>query len=292
MPSIQGGGGAQFQNLRPIQGPQAPQVQKAAETQQAPKDTVRVSQTPTGTTQNVQRQQLLTSETTQVRIHQLLQNGQPNQAERPAGLSFLQRSSMASALAETLAGKHVPDPPQSQNTQAQNAAGQQAAVTYYRQTGANEAQDTAWQRSAQSGRKLKKDDHEEGEFSMFDDSAGQGMSQQQSGDDKHSGQQKRRLLVDEKRRQDQEKAEHAAFGDKKVKLPPVPPRNPLEAPKSLTGKTAELKKPELKKIEAPKAEIKKAEIKKPEIKKVEIKRINTMQPPSPPKKAKADEWDF
>ena len=69
--------------------------------------------------------------------------------------------------------------------------------------------------------------------------------------------------------------------------PSLAPRNPLEAPKSLTGKTAELKKPELKKIEAPKAEIK-----KPEIKKVEIKRMNTMQPPSPPKKAKADEWDF
>lgn len=278
MPSIQGGGGAQFHNLRPIQGPQAPQVQKAAESQQAPKDTVRVSQSPTGTTQNVQRQQLLTSESTQVRIHQLLQNGQPNLAERPAGLSFLQRSSMASALAETLAGKHVPDSPQAQaqNTQAQNAAGQQQAVTYYRQLGPNEAQDTAWQRSAQSGRRLKKEDHE-GEFSMFDDSSGEGMSQQQSGDDKHSGQQKRRLLVDEKRRQDQEKAEHAAFSDKKVKLPPVPPRNPLEAPKSLTGKTAELKKPEIKKIEA---------------KKPEIKRMNTLQPPSPPKKAKADEWDF
>lgn len=283
MPSIQGGGGAQFQNLRPIQGPQAAATQKPAEAPQAPKDTVRVSQTSTGTTQNVQRQQLLTSESTQVRIHQLLQNSQPNLAERPAGLSFLQRSSMASALAETLAGNHVPDPHQAQpqNTQAQNAAGQQQAVTYYRQMGPNEAQDSAWQRSAQSGRRLKKEDHEEGEFSMFDDSSGQGMSQQQSGDDQHSGQQKRRLLVDEKRRQEQEKAEqaeNAAFGDKKVKLPPVPPRNALEASKALPGKTAELKKPEVKKIEA---------------KKPEIKRISTLQPPpAPPKKAKADEWDF
>jgi hypothetical protein len=277
MPSIQGGG-PQFQNLRPAQAAQAAPAQKVAAESQAPKDTVRVSQTPTPTTQNVQRQQLLTSETTQVRIHQLLQNSQPNpMLERP-NLSILQRTSMASALAQTLGSQHVPDPPQAQNAQAQAAAGQQQATSHFKSQGPSEGQDSVWSRSAQSGRRLKKED-QEGEFSMFDDSSGQGMSQQDSSDDEHSGAKKRKLLIDEKRRQDREKAEHAAFSDKpKQKLPPVPPRNPVDTFKPIPAKTAELKKPE---------------IKKPEIKKPEIKRMNTLKaaPPPPGKKAKADEWD-
>ncbi|PIQ26629.1 hypothetical protein COW36_01295 [bacterium (Candidatus Blackallbacteria) CG17_big_fil_post_rev_8_21_14_2_50_48_46] len=272
MPSIQGGG-PQFHNLRPTQSQQAVPAQKVATEAQGPKDTVRMSQTPTQTTQNVQRQQNLTSEATQNRIQQLLQNSMPNAGlERPQ-LSILQKGSMASALANLLADQHVPEQAQPQNLQAQLAAGQQQTVSTFRPQGPGEGQDTAWQRSAQSGRKLKKDEDKDSEFSMMDDSAGEGMSQQDTNDDQRSGAQKQKLLLEEKRRREKEAAEHAAFTNKpKLKLPPVP-QTPLDSGyKPIPPK---------------------AELKKPEIKKPEIKRMNTLQAkPTPSKKAKADEWDF
>lgn len=274
MPSIQGGS-PQFQPLRSAQGSQPPQgaVQKAA-TEQAPTDHVRLSQSPSQTTQNVQRQQLLTADTTQARIQQLLKNGQPNlQLERPS-LSILQRSSMASALAQTLAGQHVPDLPQTQNPYAQTAAGQQQTASAFRSQVPSETQDTAWQRAAGSGRRLKKDD-KEAEFSMMDDSSGEGMSGQSTADDQRSGAQKQKMLLEVKRRQQSTQEEHTAFIQKpKQKLPPVPAQNPLEAGyRPIPPKN---------------------ELKKPDIKKPEVKRMNTLQQKSssPGKKPKADEWDL
>lgn len=266
MPSIQGGS-PQFQPLRPIPSTTTQVSAQKTASEQGTSDHVRLSQNPSQTTQNIQRQQLLTSEATQARIQQLIKNSQPNPAlERPP-LSILQRSSMGSALAQILAEQHVPMP--AQNLQAQIAAGQQQAVSTFRSQGPSETQDTAWQRSAGSGRRLRQED-KEAEFSMMDDAAGQGMSGQSMADDQRSGAQKQQTLLAYKRRLEQEQDEHAAFVQKpKQKLPPVPPRNSFDTRPA------------------------KAELKKPEIKKSQPKPSH-IQPPakSPGKKPKADEWDL
>ena len=258
MPSIHGGSSPQFQPLRPV-SPQAQPVKAQPASAQTPQDQVQVSRTQTQTSQNIQRQQNLSSESTQVRIQQLIQNSRPDPGlERPQ-LNILQRGSMASALAQTLAG-------------------QQQTLQAVKGQGPSETHDTSWQRSAQSGRRLKKED-QEGEFSMMEDSAGQGMSQQGSSQDQRSGHHKQKLLLEEQRRREKAKTENASFSTgPKIRLPAVTAQNRSEIP-SKTGKP-ELKKPE----------VKKAEPTKPA-----IPRISSLQArpnPSPPKKAKADEWDL
>jgi hypothetical protein len=273
MPSIHGGG-PQFQPLRPI-SPQVQATRAQPPGATSPQDTVQMARTPTQTSQNIQRQQNLTSEQAQLRIQQLIQNSRPDPTlERPP-LTILQRGSMAAALAQTLAGQHVPE-----NTQAQTAAGQQQTRQALKGQGPTETQDTSWQRSAQSGRRLKKED-QEGEFSMMEDSAGQGMSQQGSSQDQRSGHHKQKLLLEEQRRRDKEKVENPSFSSgPKIRLPAVSSPHRTEASARQTPGKTELKKPELKKSET---------------QSTTVQRLNSLQPQkntAPPRKAKADEWDL
>ena len=186
--------------------------------------------------------------------------------EQKPQLNMMQRPAMSSALADMLANHHVPD--QTQNTQAQQAAGTMQAS--YQTKTSDHTEDTVRRNSLQSGKRVRKEE-QEGEFSSLDDmSGGDSMSGDQSGEDERSDSQKKKTLVTA-----QEKQKNGT---------PQTLKRPGQKPVSL--------KPDLQKFSDSKPSkpgiAKQSEIKPPK-QKSSIQRIQIIKP-APPKKKPNDEW--
>lgn len=177
MTSIQGGFNPQV-NIAALR-PQAPAVQAQATQAAAPRaaEAPKVPAGPTQTTATTQKALALTSEATQAKLNQLLQNARVAPGlDRPPLQILGQGASMGSALAQALAGHQPPEGAASQA--AQTFAGQQQTAASLK-TRPKETEDSAWQTNKQSGKRLRRED-QEGEFNLMDDSAGQGMGGGQS----------------------------------------------------------------------------------------------------------------
>jgi hypothetical protein len=177
MTSIQGGFNPQA-NIAALR-PQAPAVQAQATQAAAPQaaEAPKVPTGPTQTTATTQKALALTSEATQAKLTQLLQNARVAPGlDRPPLQILGQGASMGSALAQALAGHQPPEGAASQA--AQTFAGQQQTAASLK-TRPKETEDSAWQTNKQSGKRLRRED-QEGEFNLMDDSAGQGMGGGQS----------------------------------------------------------------------------------------------------------------
>lgn len=225
MTSIQGGFNPQ-PNLAALR-PQAPAAQAQATQAAAPQapaaEAPKVPAGPTQTTANTQKALSLTSEATQVRLNQLLQNArvQPN-LDRPPLHILGQGESMGSALAQALVGHQTPEGAASQA--AQIFAGQQQTAASLK-TRPKETEDSAWQSNKQSGKRLRRED-QDGEFNLMDDSAGQGMGGGQSDSQQNK---------DRKRQQESwGKPAPKSAAPAPLKRPGQPPKPPGGAPKPPT----------------------------------------------------------
>lgn len=253
MPSIQGGGGFIPRPIQSARPQQTARVQQQAAQETGSKDVARFQAAPSQTSLSSQIAQRLTSDATRAQIHQLIQQNQVQVPEQKPQLQMMQRPAMSSALAETLAGHHVPD--QAQNAQAQQAAGSMGAS--YQTKTTDHTEDTVRRRSLQSGKRLRKED-QEGEFSSLDDmGGGDSMSGDQSGQDQRSDSQKQKHLLD---------FESDAHG----KTGKVPLQRLGQKPTSL--------KPNLHKFAEQKGVAKPA-----------VQRLQNLKP-APPKKKPDDEW--
>ena len=300
MPSISGGGGfipPPIQPPRPVQQAAAAQAEQA-QTQLAPKDTVKVSAAPTQTSLTSQTAQRLTSDTTRAQIHQLIQTAQPQVPTDKPQLQMMQRPAMSSALADTLAQHHVPDQTSPQQTAQQNS--QQTAQQNLNQQAAQQAsvaagqyqtstlvrprehtKDSSDRNTLQSGQRVRKQE-KDGEFSSLDDfGGGEGMSGNQSGQDQRSDSQKKKqiLSLEEKRK-----------GPPGAK-PPPPPQ--VKAGAAMTGMS-----PHFKAATGPIGQPKPAVVQPPKPAGTTKPAIQRVQPPlgqqpkpAPPKKAN-DEWSL
>ena len=199
MPNIQGGGGAfiprQVQNTQAQQ--QVGQTQQAAKAQEqaGPKDTVRMQQGPSQTSLSSQVAQRLTADGTRSQIHQLIQQQQVQVPDQKPNLQMMQRPAMSSALADMLAGHHVPD--QGQNLHAQQAGGSLAAASHQKVN--DHTEDSAKRTSLQSGKRVRKEE-QEGEFSSLEDMMGGESSQQNEQDERSDSQKQKHILTQEQRR--------------------------------------------------------------------------------------------
>lgn len=280
MPNIQGGGGfipQQIQPQRAVQQAAAPQVQQQVQTELAPRDVFKSTQT----TQGSQLAQNLTSDTTKSQIHTLIQTAQIQVPTDKPQLQMLQRPAMGSSLAATLAQHHVPE--QAQQAQANPAAGQQAqqaagqlmTSTIVRQR--EHTEDSASRNSLQSGKRVRKQD-KEGEFDSLEDfSGGDGASGNNSGRDQRSdSQKKKQILTQEERRKPPAGAKPAV---------PVPgtPKTVGAGPSLFKAASSPLGAPKL-----PTPPVPKPPVAKPTIQRVQPP-MSQQKPPAPPKKP-TDEW--
>lgn len=135
-----------------------------------------------------ERSQHLTSESTRLQIHQLIQTAVIQQPEQRPQLQLLNRPAMSSALADTLAAHQ---PPETANAHAQMAGGSLAAASHQKLRSSNE--DSAARNSTQSGKRASQED-QEGEFSSLADSES-GMNQGDSSQDQRSDSQKKKQLI-------------------------------------------------------------------------------------------------
>lgn len=151
-------------------------------------DQTQFQQRSTGT----ERSQRLTSESTRLQIHQLIQTAVIQPQEQRPQLQLLNRPAMSSALADTLAA-HQPAPQSAEtaNAHAQLAGGSLAAASHQKLRPSNE--DSAARNSTQSGKRARQED-QEGEFSSLADAEG-GMSQGDSHPDERSDSQKKKQLI-------------------------------------------------------------------------------------------------
>lgn len=192
MPNISPGAGGSPYSATPL--PQATPAQNTQAKPAAPPpaqgaekpvlDQAQFQQRSTGT----ERGQRLTSESTRLQIHQLIQTAVIQQPEQRPQLQLLNRPAMSSALADTLAAHQ---PAETANAHAQLAGGSLAAASHQKLRPSNE--DSAARNSQQSGKRARQEE-QEGEFSSLADAEG-GMSQGDSNPDQRSDSQKKKQLI-------------------------------------------------------------------------------------------------
>lgn len=297
MPNIQGGGGYIPQPIQP-QRAAAPQVQQQvqqqAQTELAPRDVFKTTQTSQGS----QLAQRLTSDNTKAQIHNLIQTAQIQVPQEKPQLQMMQRPAMGSALADALGRHHVPDQQSSQaqqtqqqmnnpganpglNQQVQQNAGQLMTSTFVRQR--EHTEDSASRNSLQSGKRVRKQE-KEGEFDSLEDfGGGDSMSGNNSGRDQRSdSQKKKQILTQEEKRKPPQGAKPALSAQPKTtSVGPShfkPAAGPLNSARPGSGTQSATPKPP-----APKPPIA-----KPSVQRVQPP-LGQQKPVAPPKKP-TDEW--